>query len=94
MKAWANFGWGHGGSVPSHFQAVEILCAISPLILLFRFCIWRDFKNKSDVCHILCEKLFMLAVTHTQWRAEGGANGATAPGIQGREHPESEIQKI
>ena len=21
---------------------------------------WRGFKNKSDVCHVLCEELFML----------------------------------
>ena len=24
------------------------------------FCIWRGFKNKSDVCHVLCEELSML----------------------------------
>jgi len=29
-----------------------------------------------------------------QWRAEGGANGAPAPGIQGRGHPKSEITNI
>ena len=26
----------------------------------FRSYIWRGFKNKSDVCHVLCEELFML----------------------------------
>ena len=26
----------------------------------FRLCIWRGFKDKSDVCHVLCEELFML----------------------------------
>ena len=31
-----------------------------PHTFLFRFCIWRGFKNKSDVCHVLCEELFML----------------------------------
>jgi len=31
-----------------------------PSFFLFRFCIWRGFKNKSDVCHALCEELFML----------------------------------
>ena len=35
-------------------------------IFLFGFCIWIGFKNKSDVCHILCEELFMLDVTHSQ----------------------------
>jgi len=29
-----------------------------------------------------------------QWRAEGGANGAPAPGIQGRGYPKSEITKV
>ena len=33
---------------------------------LFRFCIWRGFKNKSDVCHVLCEEHFMLDGTHSQ----------------------------
>jgi len=33
---------------------------MSPHFFLFRFCIWRGFKNKSDVCHVLREVLFML----------------------------------
>jgi len=33
---------------------------MSPHFFLFRFCIWRGFKNKSDVCHVLCEEFFML----------------------------------
>jgi len=33
---------------------------MSPHFFLCRFCIWRGFKNKSDVCHVLCELLFML----------------------------------
>jgi len=39
---------------------------MSPHIFLFRFCICRDFKNSSDVCHVLCEELFKLDVTHSQ----------------------------
>ena len=35
-----------------------------PNIFLFRFCIWRGFKNKSDICHVLCEELFMFDVVH------------------------------
>ena len=35
-----------------------------PHIFLYRFCIWRAFKNKSDVCYVLCEELFMLDGTH------------------------------
>ena len=30
-----------------------------PLFFL-RFCVWRGFKNRSDVCHVLCEEIFML----------------------------------
>jgi len=33
---------------------------MSPPLFLFRFCIWRGFKNKSDVCHVLCEELLIL----------------------------------
>jgi len=38
---------GHNMPCPSNF-------------FLFRFYIWRGFKIKSDVCHILCEEFFML----------------------------------
>jgi len=31
-----------------------------PPTFFFRFFIWRGFKNKSDVCHVLCKELFML----------------------------------
>jgi len=37
-----------------------------PHIFQFKFCIWRGFKNKSDVCHVLCEELIMLDFTHSQ----------------------------
>jgi len=33
---------------------------MSPPLFLLRFCIWRGFKYTSDVCHVLCEELFML----------------------------------
>ena len=33
---------------------------MSPHFFLFRFCVWRGFKNKSDVWHVSCEELFML----------------------------------
>jgi len=26
----------------------------------------RGFKNKSEVCHVFCEELFMLGATHSQ----------------------------
>jgi len=41
------------------YLSMDIICHIPPLFL-FRFCIWRGFKDKSDVCHVLCEELFML----------------------------------
>ena len=43
-----------------------------PHFFLFLFCIWKDFKNKSDVCHVLCEELFMLDVKHGQVDLETG----------------------
>jgi len=32
---------------------------MSSHFFLFRFCIWRRFKNKN-VCHVLCEEVFIL----------------------------------
>ena len=44
----------------------DIISDVPPLFL-FRFCIWRSSKNKSDVCHVLCEVLIiMLDVTQSQ----------------------------
>jgi len=31
-----------------------------PCLPTFLFCMWRGFKNESDVCYVLCEELFML----------------------------------
>ena len=53
----AQFG---GGRVPPLFQTGVHNMPCLPHFFLFRFCIWRDFKNKSGVCHVLCEELFML----------------------------------
>ena len=33
---------------------------LCPPTFFSKFCIWRRFKNKSDVCHVLCEELFKL----------------------------------
>jgi len=41
-----------------------------PHIFPFQFCIWKGFKKESDVCHVLCEELFMLDVRHRQIDAE------------------------
>jgi len=32
--------------------------------------IWRGFKSKYDVCHVLCEEFFMLDVTRSHADAE------------------------
>jgi len=65
-KPWAQFGGGHGGRVlPAFSSGGDIICDVPPLFL-FRFCIWRSSKNKSEVCHVLCEVLIILDVTHTQ----------------------------
>jgi len=45
---------------PSLFQAGGDIICHAPPFFVFRFCIWRGFKNKSDVCHVFCEELFML----------------------------------
>jgi len=31
---------------------------------------WRDFKIENDVCHVMCEELFMLDVRNSQIDAE------------------------
>jgi len=51
---------GDTGDMPPTFSGGgDIICHV-PHFILFRFCIWRGFKNKSDVCHFLCEELFIL----------------------------------
>jgi len=38
---------------------------MSPPLFSLRVCIWRGFKTKYDVCHVLCEEYFMLGITHS-----------------------------
>ena len=52
-----------GDVIPHFFRRGDIICYVPPLFSL-RFCIWRGFKTKCDVCDVLCEELFMLDVTH------------------------------
>ena len=42
----------------------DIICLVPPLFL-FRF-IFGEVLKISDVCHVLCEVLFMLDVEHSQ----------------------------
>jgi len=53
-----------GDVSPPLFQTGDIICHAPPLFSL-RVCIWRGFKTKYDVCHVLCQKFFMLDVTHS-----------------------------
>ena len=70
VVSWAKLGRGHEGRAPQFFQTVGIYYAMSPHIFLFKFCIWRDFKKESGLCHVLCEEIFMLDVRHSQVDAE------------------------
>jgi len=51
--------WGTRGRVPPLFQTGGHNMPCQPHFFLFRFCIWKGFKNKSYVCYVLCEELFM-----------------------------------
>ena len=65
-QTWAKLGGGHGGRVPPTFPDVrEIICHVPPYFYLQVLYLER-FQNKSDVCHVLCEELFMLDVTHNR----------------------------
>jgi len=59
-STWAQFGGGQGARVPPTFSDGGTYYVMSRHFFLFRFHIWRGFKNKSDVCHVLSEELFML----------------------------------
>jgi len=63
--SWAQFGGVTGDVYPTFSGGGDIICDVPPLFL-FRFCSWRSSKNKSDVCHVLCEVLIMLDVTNSQ----------------------------
>jgi len=54
------FRWGVYNMLcpPTFSGGGDIICHVPPLFL-FRFCIWRRSKNKSDVCYGLCQVLFM-----------------------------------
>jgi len=55
--------WGTWGMCVPHFLRPGVHNMLGrPTFSSLLFClfIWRGFKNKSDVCHVLCEELFML----------------------------------
>jgi len=48
-----------GDVSPSLFHTGAYNMPCPPHFFLFRFCLWRGFTNKSDVCHAFCEELFI-----------------------------------
>ena len=62
---WAQLGGVRGKRLPNFSDCGDITCHVSH-IFLFRFCFWRGFKYKIDVCHVLYEGFFMLDVAHNQ----------------------------
>ena len=50
--------WHHGRNLVVDTTMWGYNMSSIPHYFLFRFCIWRGFKNGSDVCHVLCEELF------------------------------------
>ena len=51
---------GNTEDVSPHFFRWEDIICHGPHFFLFRVCIWRGFKNKSNACHVLCKELFKL----------------------------------
>jgi len=45
---------------PHFFKPVDIIRHVPPLFPLWVLYL-RGFKNKSVICHVLCEEVFMLA---------------------------------
>ena len=66
LRPWVQLIRGHRGHAPHFSDSGDIICHVHPKFFHFRFCIWTSFKNKSDVCHVWCEELFMLGVTYSQ----------------------------
>jgi len=64
---------------------VKCIFTLILVLIIFKHPKYRIKKSFVDMC---------ARDGRGQWRAEGGTNGATAPGIQGRDHRKSEIRKI
>jgi len=59
--------WGTWGMCPPNFFK---WWGYNMTFFLFRFCIWRGLKNKSDICHVFCEELLLLDGIHSQVHVE------------------------
>jgi len=57
--------WGTRGTCPLTFlDRGDIICHDPPTFFFYGF-VWRGFKTKCDVCHVLCEEFFTLDVAHS-----------------------------
>jgi len=63
FNAWAQVGGQHGGRVPPLFQVGGYKTPCPPT---FSLLIFGEVPKISEVCHVLCELLFTLDVTHSQ----------------------------
>jgi len=58
--------WGTRGTYPPTFSGGgDIICDVPPTFSL-QVLYLEKFQKQSDVCHVLCEVLIMLDVTHSQ----------------------------
>jgi len=56
--------WGTRGTcLPTFLDGADMICHV-PSTFSRRVSIWRGFKTKCYICHVLCEEFFMLDVTH------------------------------
>ena len=56
---WRNLVGDTGDVSPHFFRRGRQNMPCPPTFFLFRFCIWRGFKNKNEVCRVFGEELFM-----------------------------------
>jgi len=56
---------GDTGDVSPHFFRRGGQNMACPPTFSRRVCIWRGFKTKCYICHVLCEEFFVLDVTHS-----------------------------
>jgi len=58
---------GNTGNVsPTFSDGGDIIWHVPPHFSIYVSEIWKSFKNKSDVCHVLCEELFIFDAAHSQ----------------------------
>jgi len=58
-----------GDVSPTFSDGGDIICHVPSTIFYLGF-VFGEFSKKSNPCHVLCEELFMLDVTHGQVNVE------------------------